>query len=313
MRKHHLALAAIILILHSVFVLAVPTLDVGLMIDGAGDVISYVGWPLLFEVSFANQGAINDSLYNQSIETELAELEDLVASGDITETEAEQFRETLILRHIEPVVLGAVDLPWTELVSFESPDGILLWPIELLAEDVPPAITLAETGAALAWYGVDAEGSVEVAPGIYEISLMVSTAGIATVPEGMWTGKSVSSPVRIEIRVEPELTDELLLRKGIVYGRYDLYRGAFESAKDYLLDAVALDPISLEAWVLLGETQYSLGDLDDALDSFFQALDIEAQEPPDPRQTAEPPDYLLIRIAQIQRELGLTPSSESES
>ena len=312
MRRHCLVFIATILILGSALALAAPTLDVGLLINGMGDVISYAGWPLLFEVSFANQGALNDALYNQEIEAELAELDELVASGDITEAEADQVRETLVLREIESVVFGADDLPWTELISFESSSGELPWPIDILAEEIPSTITLGAVGGAVAWYGLDAETSAEVVPGIYQVSVVVSTAGIDPVPEGMWTGTSSSSPIRVEIRVEPELTDELFVQKWIEFGRYELYKGAFEVAETYLLDAVALEPTSIEAWILLGETQYSLGKLEEALESFFQALDADASEPVATDQVDEPPFYLLIRIAQIQDELGLTPETTEE-
>ena len=312
MRRHCLVFIATILILGSALALAAPTLDVGLLINGMGDVISYAGWPLLFEVSFANQGAFNDLLYNQEIEGELVELDELVASGDITEAEADQLRETLVLREIEPVVFGADDLPWTELVSFESSSDELTWSIDILAEEIPSTITLGAVGAAVAWYGLNAECSANVAPGIYAVSVVVSTAGIVTVPEGVWTGTSSSAPVQVEIRAEPEMTDELLVQKWIVFGRYKLYKGEFEVAKAFLLDAVALDPTSIEAWILLGETQYSLGKLEEALESFFQALDADASEPVATDQVDEPPFYLLIRIAQIQDELGLTPETAEE-
>ncbi|MCK4356342.1 tetratricopeptide repeat protein [Candidatus Bipolaricaulota bacterium] len=312
MRRHCLVFIATILILGSALVIAAPTLDVGLLINGMGDVISYAGWPLLFEVSFANQGAFNDLLYNQEIEGELVELDELVASGDITEAEADQVRETLMLREIESVVFGAEGLPWTQLVSFESSSDELTWSIDILAEEIPSTITLGAVGAAVAWYGLNAECSADVAPGIYAVSVVVSTAGIVTVPEGMWTGTSSSAPVQVEIRAEPELTDELLVQKWIVFGRYELYKGAFEVAETYLLDAVALDPTSIEAWVLLGETQYALGKLEEALESFFQALDANASEPVATDQVDEPPFYLLIRITQIQDELGLTPKTAEE-
>ena len=313
MRKHFMVLTATILILGSALALAAPTLDVGLLINGMGDVISYAGWPLLFEVSFANQGALNDALYNQQVEVELAELDALVASGDITEAESEQVRETLVLREIEPVVFGAGGLSWTALVSFESSVGPLPWPIELLAEDVPSSLTLDEVGAVVAWYGLNAECSADVAPGIYAVSVVVSTAGIDTVPEGVWTGTSSSAPVQVEIRVEPELTDELLVQKWIVLGRYELYRGAFEAAETYLLDAVALDPASIEAWILLGDTQYAQGKLEPALDSFYEALDtLAAQSSGELASHVEPPAYIILRIAQIQDELGLTPEVAEE-
>lgn len=312
MRRHCLVFIATILILESALVIAAPTLDVGLLINGTGEVISYGGWPLLFEVSFANQGALNDALYNQQVEVELAELDALVASGEITEAESEQVRETLVLREIEPVVLGASGLSWTALVSFESSVGPLSWPIELLAEDVPSSLILDEVGAVVAWYGLDAESSEQLVPGIYEIAVVVSTTGIVAMPEGMWTGTSSSSPVQVEIRAEPEMTDELLVRKWIVFGRYELYKGEFEAAEAFSLDAVALDPTSIEAWVLLGETQYALGKLEEALESFFQALDADASEPVATDQVDEPPFYLLIRIAQIQDELGLTPKTAEE-
>ena len=312
MRKRCLVLIATILILNSALVLAAPTLDVGLLINGMGDVISYVGWPLLFEVSFANQGALNDALHNQETEARLGELNELVASGDITEAEAVPVRETLVLRETEPVVLGAEGSPWTELVAFESSSGELPWSIAILAEEIPPTITLGAIGVAVAWYGLSAEGSAGVAAGIYEILVVVSTEGIDPVPEDMWTGTSSSSPVRVEIRVEPELTDDLLVQKWIIFGQHELYKGAFGVAETYLLDTVALDPTSIEAWILLGETQYSLGKLEKALESFFQALDAAVSEPAETGPLAEPPNYVVIRIAQIQDELGLAPKVAEE-
>jgi tetratricopeptide (TPR) repeat protein len=313
MRRHCLVLIATILILGSALVIAAPTLDVGLLVNGMGDVISYNGWPLLFEASFANQGTLNDALYNQQVEVELAELNALVASGDITETESEQVRETLVLREIEPVVLGAGSLPWTALVSFESSAGPLPWPIELLAEDVPSSLILDEAGVAVAWYGLDAESSKQLAPEIYDIVIVVSTAGVDAVPEGVWTGTSSSSPVRVEIRVEPELTDEFLVQKWIVFGRYELYKGTFEAAETYLLDAVTLDPTSIEAWILLGDTQYAEGKLETALDSFYKAFDaLAAQSSGELASHVEPPAYIILRIAQIQDELGLAPKTAEE-
>ncbi len=313
MRRHCLVLIATILMLGSAFALAAPTLDIGLLINGTGDVISYNGWPLLFEVSFANQGALNDVLYNQQVEVDLAELDALVASGDITEAESEQVRETLVLREIEPVVLGADGLSWTALVSFESSVGPLPWPIELLAEDVPSPLILDEVGAVIAWYGLDAESSEQLVPGIYGIAVVVSTAGVDTVPESVWTGTSISTPVQVEIRVEPDLTDELLVQKWIIFGRYELYRGAFEAAETYLLDAVALDPTSIEAWILLGDIQYAEGKLETALDSFSEALDIlAAQSSGELASHVEPPAYIILRIAQIQDELGLMPETAEE-
>ena len=313
MRRHCLVLIATILMLGSALALAAPTLDIGLLINGTEDVISYNGWPLLFEVSFANQGALNDALYNQQVEVDLAELDALVASGEITEAESEQVRETLVLREIEPVVLGAGGLSWTALVSFESSVGPLPWPIELLAEDVPSSLILDEVGAVVVWYGLDAESSEQLGPGIYEIAVVVSTVGIDTVPEGVWTGTSSSSPVRVEIRVEPDLIDELLAQKWIVFGRYELYRGAFEAAETYLLDAVALDPTSIEAWILLGDTQYAQGKLELALDSFSEALDnLAAKSGEELALHVEPPAYIILRIAQIQDELGLTPETAEE-
>jgi tetratricopeptide (TPR) repeat protein len=300
------------MILGSVLVTAAPTLDVGLLIN-EGDVISYVGWPLLFEVSFANQGTLNDVLYNQEIAAELAELDALVASGDITEAEAGRVRERLVLREIEPVVFGDVGLPWMALVTFESSSGELPWSIKLLAEDVPSYLILTGTGVAVAWYGLNAEGSESVPPGIYDVSVVVSTAGIDPVPEGMWTGTSSSSPVRIEIRVEPELTDELLVQKWITFGRHELYQGAFAVAEVLLLDAVALDPTSVEAWILLGDTQYVQGKLEPALDSFYEAFDVlAAQSSGELASHVEPPTYIILRIAQIQDELDLTPETAEE-
>jgi len=313
MRKHFAVLTATILILGSALVIAAPTLDVGLLVNGRGDVISYTGWPLLFEVSFANQGALNDAFYNQQVEVELAELDALVASGDITEAESEQVRETLVLREVEPVVLGAGGLSWTALVSFESSVGPLPWPIELLAEDVPSSLILDGGGAVVAWYGFDAESSEQLVPGIYDIVIVVSTAGIDAVPEGVWTGTSSSSPVRVEIRVEPELTDELLVQKWIVFGRYELYKGAFEAAETYLLDATALAPTSIEAWILLGDAQYAEGKLEIALGSFYKAFDtLAAQSSGELASHVEPPIYIILRIAQIQNELGLAPETAEE-
>jgi len=307
MRKHCLALAVAILILPSTPLLAAPTLDVGLLVYRADETLSYVGWPLLFEVSFANQGAMNDWLYNQGIEAELAEIDGFVASGDLTEAEAEEMREALVLREIDPVVLGADGLPWTEFVSFQTSDGVLPWPIELLAEEVPPALVLGETGAAVAWYALSVEDSASISPGVYEISVVVSTDGIEPLPDDVWTGTTASSSTGLEILPEPELTDELRLTKEIVFGRYELYRGEFEAAEVHLLDAVELDPTSADAWTLLGEAQYARGALEDALESFVQAVELELGEEPEPCDVGEPPGYLLFWIAQIQEELGLLP------
>lgn len=303
MRKRCLVLLAAVVALCSASALASPTLDTGLYVLGTEDAVTYSGWPLLFDVSFANQGAYNDSLRNLTIEAQLAEIEELVASGDITESEAEEMRKSLVLREIEPVVLGAVSLPWTELVSFESSGEMLLWEIERLAEDVPATLVLDGSGSASFWYGLDAEASDAVTPGVYEISVVVSTDGVAGVPDGVWMGTSGSLPVRVEIRDEPELTDDVRVRKWIVFGQDAFYRERFEIAESHLLDAVALDPRSVEAWALLGETQYALEKLEDALGSFRQALDL-SMESPAVLHRDEPPAYLIDRILLLQEELG---------
>ena len=311
MRKYYLAFIAAALLLGSTLVTAAPTLDIGLLIDGAGDLVSYAGWPLLFEVCFGNQGALNDTFYNQQIEAELAKLTELVAAGEITEAQADQVRTTLVLREIEPIVFGAEELPWTELVTFESSSKELPWSISILAEEIPANITLDAVGVAVAWYGLDAGDSIDVAPGVYEVSIVVSTEGINRVPEDMWTGTSASTPVRLEIQIEPYLTDELLVQKWIVFGRYEFYRGAFANAEAYLLDAVALDPIVVEAWVLLGDAQYAQGKLEKALDSFYTAFDILTAQPGNELAAhVEPPTYIILRIAQIQDALDAPVTAE---
>jgi len=311
MRECKSALLAIVLALCVGTASIGQTLDVGLYVLGTEGAVLYSGWPLLLNVSFANQQAYNDYLYNLDVETQLNDLAELVDAGTVTEAEAASLREALALREITPVVLGTESNPWTEFISFESSDGALPWAIELLAEDVSSVLVLDETGSADAWYGLDADASAEVSPGVYEVSVVVSTELVSSLPAGTWTGRASSQPVRIDVRAEPELTEVVLARKWVVFGQDALYRGTFEAAEAYLADAVALDPTSLDAWCLLGEAQAALGKLEEALDSFRRALELALLEPAYLYRD-EPPDYLYDRIAWLQEELGVMPTPEEE-
>jgi len=309
MHKCSMILSMAVVFLAPLAVVAASTLDVGLLINGATTVTSYIGWPLLFEVSFANQGAMNDAMVNAQAEAELAELETLVTSGQITATEAEQVRAMLTLREIEPVVLGAPESPWTALVSLRDSGDVLPWPIELLASDVPPVLQLGAEGVAVAWYGL-AAAAASLAVGSYEVAVTVSTEGAGPLPVEAWTGTISSSPVQLEIRAEPDLSDALLAQKWIAFGQYALYSGDFAAAETHLLDAIALDSTAEEAWILLGETQYAAGELQAALDSFSVALDLlTARAGSELAPHVEPPSYVILRIAQIQDELGLEPAT----
>ena len=311
MRMRFLVLA-VTAVLASVAVAATSTLDVGLLVNGATEVVSYVGWPLLFEVSFADQAAFNDAMYNQHVEIERAELQALLASGEITEAEAERVRATLVLRDIEPLILGAEGWPWTALVSFMDPEGSLGWSIALLAKDVPPSLRLEAGSVAVAWYGLDAEASATLVPGTYDVVAAVSTEGVAPSPdEDVWTGTGRSSPVRVDIRAEPAPTGTLLKEKWIAFGRYALYAGEAGVAEGFLTDAVALGGSAVGAWILLGDAQYAQGKLESALASFEAALDLVTEATGGALAPhAEPPTYILLRIAQIQDELGMEPATE---
>ncbi len=307
-----IALVVVLLLIAGANTLCAPSLDLSLLVDGSLDRTTYVGWPMLFELSLANQGAINDALFNEQIQATLDALEVLLADGQIQEAEAQRVRATLELREIEPVIVGSERVPWDRLVRFEDSHGALPWSVVLLAEGVPVRLALDDRQMAVASYAVSPNDSGRIAPGRYLVRVVISTEGVRDLPDGHWMGTVTSEAVPVTVLPEPTMTDALRVQKGITFGRYAFYTSDYAAAEAYLQASVDLDPSDIEARVWLGDAQMAQGKMETALGTYYGALvAYEAVHGALADGHAEPPAYIIERIAQVQALIRSGPSVSS--
>ena len=85
-------------------------------------------------------------------------------------------------------------------------------------------------------------------------------------------------------------------------GAFYLRDRQFPRAEQTARRMMTLDPAAAAGWVLLGDAQDAQGRRREALETFFQALDVFHKANPD--GGAEPPAYIEQRIAEIQAALG---------
>jgi cytochrome c-type biogenesis protein CcmH/NrfG len=168
----------------------------------------------------------------------------------------------------------------------------------------PPAakrVTLdAKTSAELT-FAIEPSVASQIAAGEYKVVATLDVPAIGTVKSGTWTGQARSEPVKLIIQDEPlRLTHGDVEKLELHFANYFYAVAKFPDAARHAEAALATNPKSISADIVLGEVKRAQGDLAGALEVFQKAtLEFYQQNP----NSYEPPTLLLSRISDLQEKL----------
>jgi tetratricopeptide (TPR) repeat protein len=147
-------------------------------------------------------------------------------------------------------------------------------------------------------FGVDPAALGTLKPGRYTIRAEVE---IESDPDAR-SGRRASRSLTLVLTTEATGNPAAAARRLDLTGQFCLFDHQFTKAEAAAREMLRLDAAAAPGWILLGDALDAQGRRDEALGSFFKALDIAAQHPPN--AVEEPPAYIERRIAEIQATRG---------
>jgi len=288
-----------------------PLPAISLQIDTENGMKVYTGTPLIFSVRLANPRAMNAAAENASNQAAAKAIEAAVATGKIPKEKADRrlahFRQEARIRAVQ---LGDESAGWEQFVRFTQrlPDGKqqpLAWPLKLAAPPEAKTLTLDAKNTAQLDYLLEPAATSQIATGDYQILAVLEVPADAKVASDRWRGRVESGRVKLSImqkpaRMAPEEEEKTNLQFARYYQAAKDWTHALESAQK----ALAANPKSIPALILVGEVKETRGDLRGALEAFQTAeAEFYRQYP----KSYEAPLYLIHKSAELLAKLKATP------
>jgi len=261
------------------------------------------GWPVVLELSFANQRAMNDAVFNQWIAEDIAAIDAQVGAGEITPEEADRQKAQLIEREIVPIRLGSADEPWSRFLSFTVDGDPSPWSVHLAPGGIPSQLLLDESAVYVFRLAIAPEETSSGWIGRLPLAAVLDTQ--EATDSQTWQGVTTSNVLDLRVEPEPALDDELRAAKDLAFGLYYFVLGDFDEAGLRANAVLDVDPESIDAWILLGDARFQLEAFEEAYNAYQSALNrIPAG--------AELPDFIVERIL-LARERLAQEGAEIES
>jgi tetratricopeptide (TPR) repeat protein len=284
-----------------------PWPDISLQIDREHELTVYQGTPLLFSVRLANHRAMNAAQGNHARQACAEGLKAAVARGAIPKERADALLANL--QRTEPiraVQLGDDTAAWDTFVRFAqlTPDGKpqpLGWPLKALGPAQSKTLRLdGETTAQLDW-ALDPTTALAITPGEYQIVAVLEVPAEAKLAAERWRGRTQSDPVKLSVKEKPaQFTKADEENFNLSLARYYDATGDARGALQYAEKALAANPKSIPASILVGEVREGLGDLKGALEGYKNAQHEFYQQYPN---SYEAPLYLIDRTISVTEKL----------
>jgi len=280
-----------------------PQPGVSLQIDAEHEVKTYAGTPLIFSVRFANTEAMNAAAENSANAYAIQVIRAAAAAGKIPQERADAKISVLNQqRQVRPLRLGDAVLSWEKFVHFAQrlPDGKvqpLAWPLKIASLPQTPTLTLDATATAQLDYLLDPAAAAQINPGEYEIVAAVDVPPGPNVAGDHWSGRVEAEPVKLSVaprtsRLAPQEEENNDLQVAQYYQAAQDWARALEAAQR----ALAANPRSIPAQILVAEIEEAQGDRPTALQAYQAALAEFDRQYPD---SYEAPRYLIRKIRDL--------------
>lgn len=285
--------------------------DVSLQIDREHELTVYQGTPLVFTARLANHRAMNAAAQNLANQIHAEMLRAGVASGKIPKEKADLLLSSLQqANQIESVQLGDEGIGWDTFVRFAQvlPDGkqqLLGWALRAMKRPEATRLTLdADTKAQLD-YALDPSAAAGVPAGEYHIVALVEVPADAKVARDRWRGRVESEPVLLRVAERPaQLEKSQEEKSNLDLAYFDNATGDWGLALEHAQKAIAANPHSLPATILVGQAKENQGDLKGALAAYQTAeREFYTQYP----KSYEAPLYLIDKTNNLRQKLKGQP------
>ncbi len=288
-----------------------PLPNISLQIDRNHELVVYRGTPLLFEVRLANRRAINADFANHAERAYVETLKVRLSRGEIPKEQAATQLAALRGEHkSQPLLLGDEATGWEQFVHISQllPDGKrqpLPWPLKLVAPPEAKTLTLDAKNTAQLDYLLDLVTAAQIPAGDYRILAAVEVPVDAKVAADRWRGRVESEPAKLTILPRPDrLTPEEEEKTHLQFARYYQAAKDWTHAQESAQKALAANPKSIPAHILVGEVKEAQGDLRGALEAFQTAQTEFYKQYP---ESYEAPLYLIYKSAELLAKLKGTP------
>ena len=285
-----------------------PWPDISLQIDRAHEITVYQGTPLLISVRLANQRAMNAAGENQARQARAEGLKAAVARGAIPKEKAEAVLAYLSQRvPVRAVQLGDDTAGWDTFVRFAqlTPDGkqqSLGWPLKALGPAASKTLRLDGETTAQLDFALDPTTAAAITPGEYQIVAVLEVPAEAKLAAERWRGRTESDPVKLSVKEKPaQFTKADEENFNLSLARYNDATGDSRGALQYAEKALAVNPKSIPASILVGEVREGMGDLKGALEGYKNAEHEFYQQYPN---SYEAPLYLIDKTISVTEKLG---------
>lgn len=275
--------------------------SVALQVNAADQAKIQPGFPLLLRVRLANPRAINAAVLRRLDDEQANTIREQMSRGTIPKEKAEKMLAALTG---EPRV-GALTLPegmdWGQLMSFRvvAPGGEEqpAWKTSALAPEQPLARALDAEQEVELNYGVAPEGTASLAPGEYRLIAVLDSPRT-----GPWQQRMVSLPVTVlvvEGSSHLDIAEEERLQLGAARYSQAVHNPA--KAMEHVQKALAAQPHSVVANMVLGELKEDAGDLVGALEAYQHAMEEYNRQRPKAQESHQ---YLTMKTGQLMHKLA---------
>ncbi|SPE17562.1 hypothetical protein SBA5_1030008 [Candidatus Sulfotelmatomonas gaucii] len=267
-----------------------PTL--ALQVNEDEEATVFPGTPVWFQLSAANEAAMNDVAGTRMLAAKIERLKSDVAQGHAPPESLQRAMADYQKRTApSTITLGDASHPWTEAVQFvvrddQGGEKPLPFALKLLG-DQSATVKLDTVYTAQTNFG---NRSVDIAPGTYSIAACLGATG-------SWRGRACSDAVKLTVELRPgKLTPDQQLALDRQKARYGLLAGDYDAIESYGRELVKADKNSGPGHIYLGEAGLGKVKNDVALQEFVTARMLYNRQNPN---VGEQPMYLITRINQL--------------
>lgn len=284
-----------------------PPPAISLQINRANELMLYRGTPMVISVSIVNHRAMMADAQQTSDRVYIQQLHAAADRGELPKKRVEgQIARMGLAPEVSSIHLGEDTAPWDSFLHLSErlPGGTerpLAWATKVVQPPAAKRVTLdAQTSADLT-FAIEPSVASQIASGEYEVVAALDVPANGTVKSGNWTGQARSEPVKLIIQDKPlRLTPGDAEKIELQFANYFYVVANFPEAARHAEAALATNPKSISADIVLGETKRAQGDLKGALGVFQKAtVEFYLQNP----NSYEPPTLLLSRISDLQEKL----------
>lgn len=284
-----------------------PVPAISLQINRADDLMLYRGTPMVISVRIVNHRAMMADAQQTSDRVYIQQLQATAGRGELPKKRVEgQIARMGLAPEVSSIHLGEDTEPWDSFLHLSErlPDGTerpLAWATKVVQPPATRRLTLdAQTSADLT-FAIEPSVASQIAAGEYEVVAALDVPANGTVKSGTWTGQARSEPVKLIIQDKPPRLPSGDAEKLELHFANFFYAVAnFPEAARHAQAALAANPKSISADIVLGETKRAQGDLTGALGAFQKAtVEFYRQNP----NSYEPPTLLLSRISDLREKL----------